>query len=165
MPSKMRRIFLWQGDVYCEPGPAVVTTILGSCVSVCLWDPTLKLGGVNHYVLPESIKGDDNPRYGTSAIDSLRSRMIDLGCRSRQLQAKIFGGAAVLPIGLDATTVGGGNVEVALRRLQEYRIPVIARRTGGQYGRVISFHTNTGEATVRELGPDMPQTGQPEPAR
>ena len=165
MSSKIRRIFLLQGDVYCEPGSAVITTILGSCVSVCLWDPVSKLGGVNHYVLPESVKGEDNLRYGVAAIEGLRNRMIDFGCRPRQLQAKVFGGAAVLPIGLDATTVGERNVEVALRRLQDYRIPIVGRRTGGQYGRVISFYTDTGDAAVRELGPDASQARQPEPAR
>jgi chemotaxis protein CheD len=166
MTTKIRRIFLLQGEVFCERGAAVVTTILGSCVSVCLWDPMLKLGGINHYVLPESGRNEDNPRYGTAAIESLRNKMIDLGSRPRQLQAKIFGGAAVLPLGLDATTVGSRNVEIALQCLQDFRIPVLARHTGGQYGRVISFYTETGETIVRELGPDAaPADRLPEAAR
>jgi len=153
------RIFLLQGDIYCRPGPAVITTILGSCVSVCLWDAVLKLGGINHYVLPEGTEGDCNPRYGNAAIDCLRARMLELGGRARHLQAKIFGGAAVLPIGMDATTVGGRNVQIAMERLHDYRIPVAAQRTGGQSGRMISFYTETGEAVVRDLPADGGTTG------
>src|ERR1700744_1491708 len=88
-----KRIFLVQGDIYCGAEQAVVSTILGSCVSVCLWDQGLKLGGINHYVLPvtQSTSEPENTRYGDVAIDYLYRMMLNLGGRPNKLQAKIFG--------------------------------------------------------------------------
>jgi len=149
----VRRIFLLQGDIYCEAQPALVSTILGSCVSVCLWDSHLHVGGINHYVLPEAAAETEtgNARYGSVAISRLLQRMLELGSRNHHLQAKIFGGASVFPLGAAQVTVGERNVDLAVARLQAFRIPVTAQRTGGHLGRQISFHTATGEASVREL--------------
>jgi len=153
-----KRIFLVQGDIYCGSEPAVVSTILGSCVSVCLWDKGLKVGGINHYVLPgtqtESEAG--NTRYGDIAIDYLYRLMLDLGGRRVNLQAKIFGGASVFPLGGGQTTVGERNVELALQQMHSYRIPIVEQDTGGTTGRQISFHTGTGYAVCRDLQAQSP---------
>jgi len=147
------RLFLLQGDIYCEAQPALVSTILGSCVSLCLWDSHLRQGGINHYVLPDGqVEAEaGNARYGITAIGLLVRRMRELGSRNHHLEAKIFGGASVFPLGAAQVTVGERNVELAVSRMRAHRIPVTVQRTGGSLGRQITFHTGTGEATVREL--------------
>jgi chemotaxis protein CheD len=144
-------VFLVQGHIHCQPGRFLVTTILGSCVAVCLWDRVLRLGGMNHYVLPTTSDDPPSARFGDAAIDGLHRGMLRLGCRTECLIAKLFGGAAVLPFGASSTTVGAQNVQVALSRLNNYGIPVIARRTGGVSGMWVRFDTESGEVLVRSL--------------
>jgi chemotaxis protein CheD len=153
MPPSLRRVFLVQGDIYCDIPPTEVSTILGSCVSVCLWDSNLHIGGMNHYVLPGERNEVEaqNTRYGDVAIEQLYWMMLDLGCRPDMLQAKVFGGASVFPMGARQVTVGERNVDLALERMRAYRIPVTAQQTGGKTGRQVSFHTGTGVARSRTL--------------
>lgn len=145
----LRRIFLAQGTIYCAPTPALVTTILGSCIALCLWDERRHVGGINHYVLPTGGE-PGNLRYGDAAVTRLLDRMTTLGCRVEDLRAKLFGGATVLPHG-EEETVGHRNLQIALDRLNEYGVRVVARRTGGEKGLYIRFHTASGEVMVREL--------------
>jgi chemotaxis protein CheD len=137
--------------VFCAPTPALVSTILGSCVAVCLWDTRLRLGGMNHYVLPRSMQEPPDPRFGDVAIDQLFDGMTRLGCHAAGLQAKVFGGAAVLPFGTNRDTVGDANVRVAIEMLRRYGIPIVTRRTGGHFGVLIRFHTETGDVVVGRL--------------
>ena len=144
-------IFLSPGSVYCAPTPSVVSTILGSCVAVCLWDSHLRIGGMNHYVLPHRADEAHSPRFGDVAIDQLLEGMTRLGCHVASLRAKIFGGAAVLPFGASGETVGHQNVRIALDRLRHHGIPLLARRTGGRSGVLIRLYTETGDVLVRRL--------------
>jgi chemotaxis protein CheD len=144
-------VFLSPGTLYCAPTSTVVTTILGSCVAVCLWDSHLRLGGMNHYLQPRRANDAHSPRFGDVAIDQLLEGMIRLGCRLASLRAKIFGGAAVLPFGASAETVGDQNVRMALARLRDHAIPLLARRTGGRTGMLIKLYTETGEVLGRRL--------------
>jgi chemotaxis protein CheD len=144
-------IFLTPGDLYSGAEPAVVSTILGSCVAVCLWDHRSGRGGMNHFLLPRCGASSPTPRYGDVAINHLVEEMERLGSRPANLCAKVFGGAMVLPFGLPAETVGAQNVNAALDLLRSHRIPVLTRRTGGQRGLLIRFHTRLGWVMVREL--------------
>src|SRR5258706_10049652 len=83
------QIFLVPGAVHCSAAPGLVTTVLGSCVGVCLWDPLRRVGGMNHYVLPLSPADDRTPRYGDVAIERLIEAMARLGCRVGDLVAKL----------------------------------------------------------------------------
>jgi chemotaxis protein CheD len=150
LSSPDRRISLLQGEVYCSIDPAIVTTVLGSCVAVCLWDQKRHTGGMNHFVLPIDTSGQHNARYGDVAIEQLLTGLARLGCATSDLQAKVFGGAAVLPFN-GGQSIGSSNVLQALRYLDDYRIPISARRTGGMQGQHISFNTETGEVFVRTL--------------
>jgi len=143
-------VFLSPGGIHVSAQPMAVSTVLGSCVAVCLWDSRRAIGGMNHFLLPRS-DGPANPRFGDVAIAQLLHRITALGCRANDLSAKVFGGAAVLPVGPHATTVGEQNVTVALKELRRLDIPVVAGRTGGVRGLVLRFHTGTGRAMVREL--------------
>jgi chemotaxis protein CheD len=147
----MNPIFLLPGTICCPAEASVVTTILGSCVAVCLWDKHRCVGGMNHFLLPRCRDGAPSARYGDIAFAHLLAAMERLGCKPANLRAKVFGGAAVLPFGLHSETVGAHNVSVALDALRLHGIPILARRTGGQRGLFLRFHTELGRVMVREL--------------
>jgi chemotaxis protein CheD len=144
------QVSLMQGDIHFTTEPKVLVTVLGSCVAVCLWDKLRAIGGMNHFVLPSDRNGDKSTRYGDVAIDELLGGLMRLGCRLSDLQAKVFGGAAVLPFG-GGQTVGQNNVQLALDRLRRDHIRITAQRTGGTLGQQIRFHTRTGEVFVRYI--------------
>lgn len=149
-------VFLAPGGICCCSEATVVSTILGSCVAVCLWDKQQGIGGMNHFLLPRCNGSPPTPRYGDVAVARLLAAMERLGCDTENVQAKVFGGAAVLPYGSHADTIGTQNVAVALEVLQSHGIPVIARRTGGQRGLFLRFHTAVGRVMVRELATASP---------
>jgi len=144
-------VFLAPGTLHCAAAPSRVTTILGSCVAVCLWDTRLRLGGINHYVLPYRRGIGPGTRFGDTAIEQLLAQMLRLGCRPESLQAKLFGGAAVLGLATGGDPVGDQNVRVALDKLSRHAIPMIARDTGGRLGRLIRLFTESGDVMVRRV--------------
>jgi chemotaxis protein CheD len=146
-------VFLRPGTIFCAAAPSIVSTVLGSCVAVCLWDAHLHIAGMNHYVLPHSVHKQSSARFGDVAIDQLLDGLTQLGCRIGNLRAKIFGGAEVLPFGATGDTVGNQNVRVALELMQRHGIPILTRSTGGQTGFMIRLVTETGDVLVRRLAP------------
>lgn len=141
-------VYLHPGQIYTASHAALVSTVLGSCVAVCLWDPIARVGGMNHYLLPMG-KG---PRYGNDAMAQLVEEMTSRGAFVARTIAKVFGGACVLP-GFTGTrrAIGTQNAEAALQFLAAHSIPVRAEQTGGQRGRKLLFHTGTGQAYVKEI--------------
>ncbi len=127
--------------------PCEITTILGSCVAVCIVDPVRAIGGINHYMLPLwNGSGLESPKYGNVAIDKLISKILVLGCNPRNLVAKVFGGGEVLSVQSNTQyNIGLRNVEIALEILEEKNIPVVSSSLGGKLGRKIIFRTHTGE--------------------
>jgi chemotaxis protein CheD len=146
-------VFLVPGTLYCTDQPTLITTVLGSCVAVCLWDRAHRIGGMNHYVLPTSREDDRTPRYGDVAIERLLDATVRLGARRQDIVAKLFGGANVLPYGEGRDTVGDRNLRIALERLRHHGIAVAARRTSGESGLLVKFETDTGVAWVRPVTP------------
>ncbi len=146
-----RSVFLMQDTIYCAPEPTWIATVLGSCVAVCLWDAARHCGGMNHYLLPRCNVPEPSARYGDVAVDLLVEGMLGMGCRVGNLQAKIFGGAAVLPYGAVADTVGDGNVRVAREILARWRIPIVVSRTGGTNGLQVRFDTESGDVLIRGI--------------
>jgi chemotaxis protein CheD len=144
-------VFLPPGVVHCTAVSSRVTTILGSCVAVCLWDKVRRVGGINHFILP--YRRDDRPstRFGDIAIARLVEEMRQLGCDLGSMRAKVFGGAAVLPFASGGDPVGEQNVRVAIERLREHGIPVVAQRTGGRTGLLIRLFTESGDVLVRRV--------------
>lgn len=145
---------------YLHPGfhlatidPTLVTTILGSCVAVCLWDPVTGAGGMNHYLLPFWAGGTRaTGRYGNVAIEELVADLLDLGSNKADLRAKVFGGGSVLRSGRGSPVhLGLKNVETAFATLREHRIPVEASSVGGRHGRKVLFQTDDGTAWVKTL--------------
>ena len=131
----------------------MVKTILGSCVAICLWDKRLKIGGINHYMLP-SWNGNDlaSPKYGNIALDKLIERLQSMGSRVEDLQAKIFGGGELLDSGKgNSIVIGERNIRVARLMLEERKIPIVASSIGGKRGRKILFFTDSGEVRHKFL--------------
>jgi chemotaxis protein CheD len=145
------QVFLTPGSLYCGTTPAIVSTVLGSCVAVCLSDRYHRAAGMNHYVLPRSPTGERSLRYGDVAMTRLRERLTRSGCAVRDLRAKVFGGAAVLSFGEGEDSVGAQNVRTALEWLHHHSIPVVAQRTGGSRGLLIRLDSPSGRVLVRRV--------------
>jgi len=129
----------------------LLVTVLGSCVAACLRDPILRLGGMNHFLLPD---GDpnvgDSTRYGAHAMEVLINELLQHGAARKRLQAKVFGGGNVLQ-GFAHTLIGSRNAEFVLRYLDAEKIPVIAQDLRGIHPRKVYFFPNTGKVMVQRL--------------
>ena len=145
--------FLYPSSLFVSKEPYVVKTILGSCVAICIWDKRLKIGGINHYMLP-TWNGNDliSPKYGNIAIEKLVDKMFSMGSRKSDIVAKVFGGADMLEGSHGkGYMIGERNIRMAMIVLEEKGIPVVASSTGGKRGRKILFFTDTGEVRHKFL--------------
>ncbi|MFC4727292.1 chemoreceptor glutamine deamidase CheD [Coralloluteibacterium thermophilus] len=148
---RVRATKLLPADYYVgEPGVAL-TTVLGSCVAACLRDPVMRIGGMNHFMLPDGDIGGGAPaRYGSHAMELLINALLVRGARRDRLEAKVFGGGNVLQ-GFTSTPVGTRNAQFVLAYLQTEGIPVLAKDLGGIHPRKVAFFPETGRALVRQL--------------
>jgi chemotaxis protein CheD len=138
--------FLYPAELYISKTPYQINTILGSCVSVCIIDPVLNIGGMNHYMLPYwNGTGLASPKYGNIAIEKLIDKILSMGSNKNNLKAKIFGGGEVIETQVVQFHIGLRNIEVARQLLDEKKIPIISSSVGGKLGRKIEFITHTGE--------------------
>jgi chemotaxis protein CheD len=147
-------VYLHAGQIAASREPCAVTTVVGSCVMVCLFDPARGMGGANHYVLPAaSAAALASPRFGDVAIPELVARLVALGCRASELSAKVFGGASILQASerIGAESLGAKNVRLARSLLSDMGISVLAEDVGGTRGRKVVFHTDAGSVWVRRL--------------
>ena len=144
------RIYLYAGDVATSTRPVVLYTLLGSCVAVCLYDPVLRGGGMNHILLPGSSLDSDSSRYGVNAMELLINDLMKKGGDRQRFVAKAFGGANVLP-GLKTALIGDMNAAFVRGFLEVEGIPLVAERMGGTSGINVHFSTDTGEALVRAV--------------
>ena len=152
--SGLPHVFLLPGGMHCAAEPTLVTTVLGSCVAVCLLDRRRSLGGINHFLLPRGA-GQASLRYGDVAIDKLVEELVGIGAKHAALEAKVFGGAAVLHTKAHDLHVGIQNINVAIERLEALGIPIVARRTGGTSGVAIRLFTKSGRVLVRQIASSM----------
>jgi chemotaxis protein CheD len=133
-----------------------IATLLGSCVSACLWDPRAGIGGMNHFMLPGAAVPlsplEANARFGIHAMEVLINRMLRLGAQRRDMVAKVFGGAHVMQ-GFESLDVGEQNAAFVLRFLQEEGVPLAARDLGGVHPRKLVFFPATGKVHVKRLQP------------
>ncbi len=144
--------YLLAGNLLVPESPHVITTVLGSCVSVCLWDSVLRIGGMNHYMLPFwNGEGLASPKYGNIAVAKLLERLQDLGSSKRNLRAKVFGGGVVLNVTNPFMNIGERNIQLAEDMLRQENIPIVSADTGGKTGRKIIFHTANGVVLVKKL--------------
>jgi chemotaxis protein CheD len=150
--NRQTKHYLHPSTIWISKDPQWVTTVLGSCVSICLFDKKKCIGGINHYMLPYwNGEGLESPKYGNVAIFQLYKKMLELGVKKEDIVCKIFGGAEVLGEQSSVFNVGKRNIEVANKIIQEMGIPVVSSSTGGKQGRKIHFNTGTGEVLQKYL--------------
>ncbi|TZG26199.1 chemotaxis protein CheD [Sphingomonas montanisoli] len=136
-----QRISVNQGTSRVSRDPTVVlTTVLGSCVACCLYDPRSRVGGMNHFLLSDGEAADE--RYGLFAMEQLVNAMLLAGATRSGLRAHLYGGAN-LHAGLAA--IGQGNIAFAQDFLQRDRIPVIRSHLGGSAARRVDFRAVDGK--------------------
>lgn len=141
-------------EYYVTTTTTVLLTVLGSCVAACIHDPHARVAGMNHFMLPdEGAQNRDRMaamRYGGHAMDVLIRELIKAGARRDRLQAKVFGGAAVLA-NMPTLNIGDRNCDFVLRYLKAEKIDLFARDLGGAHARRICFLPESGKVVVRKL--------------
>ncbi|MBF0284163.1 MAG: chemotaxis protein CheD [Magnetococcales bacterium] len=146
--------FLLPGALHASDRECVITTVLGSCIAVCLWDPVTQRGGMNHYKLPLwNGDGLPSPKFGNIAVSKLIERLQQLGCRKENLKAKVFGGAAVIQSSSGLLNVGERNILAARDLLKEAGIPIVAADVGGEQSRKVVFNTRDGSVLMKKAQP------------
>jgi chemotaxis protein CheD len=152
---QMEVVRILPGQYHADSGSMGITTVLGSCVSTCLWDPLRRIGGMNHFMLPGDNGSAGSPvtksaRFGVYAMELLINDMLKLGADRRRLVAKVFGGGRVLR-GFGSLDVGARNCEFVLEFLQVEGIPVLAQDLMDRYPRKIHFAPDTGKVLLKRL--------------
>lgn len=148
-------------DLKIAKAPDSLTTLgLGSCIGLTLYDPVAKIGGLVHYMLPDSTKLKNNTniaKFGDTGIKELHRLMILAGANPRRLVAKIAGGAKMFEVsGLSSVgNVGERNAEQAKIELRELRIPLVAEDTGLNYGRTVVLDCENGDYIIKAVGRDQ----------
>ena len=143
------------GEYYATGRNMVLVTVLGSCVCACIRDKVSGIGGMNHFMLPESGQDRNNPlgesaRYGTYAMEILINQLLKMGAKRSNLEAKVFGGASVLR-GFTVNNVGERNAEFVLQFLRTEHIAVVAQDLLDIYPRKVYYFPETGLVRVKTL--------------
>lgn len=141
------------GGIFVADEPALVRTVLGSCVAACLFDPVAKVGGMNHFMLPDGTSDAGAPtRYGVYAMELLINGIMQKGGSRFRLKAKVFGASHVLLLNTDSLAVPARNIAFIRKFLTDERIPAVAQQLGGNRPLDVAFETHTGHARVRAFG-------------
>jgi chemotaxis protein CheD len=145
------------GEYYVTGEDEVITTVLGSCISACIHDPVLGIGGMNHFMLP--IGSDANVgwagtdantanRYGNFAMESLINDLMRMGADRSRLQVKVFGGGKILEA---MTDVGQRNIEFATTYLRSEKFQITSSDVGDKFPRKVNYYPATGKVRVKKL--------------
>ena len=138
------------GEYFVFDEDILITTTLGSCIAACLWDRERRIGGMNHFMLPEG--SGDSGRYGSYAMELLINELMKRGASRVTLEAKVFGGGAVIG-GMSTINVGERNTQFVIDYLQTERIPIVSRDVLEIYPRKVCFLPASGKAMVKRLAP------------
>jgi chemotaxis protein CheD len=148
------------GEAYLPPGglhaalaPCAIGTLVGSCVAVTLWSARRAVGGMNHFLLPRRPRhGDGNARHGDVAMAMLLSRLTAFGCTTDELEARIFGGAAVLALSTPAASLGEQNTAAAWSFLRAHQLRVVDEQVGGRIARRLRLDVTSGRVETALVG-------------
>jgi chemotaxis protein CheD len=156
-PLPLIKKMIMPGEYHVSWAPAEITTLLGSCVAACLWDSHRKIGGMNHFMLPDSPNeahslGDrtKSMRYGLYAMEVLVNDLLTMGAKREHLQAKVFGGANITGA-LNTQHVGKRNAEFVIDFLYRDKIKVVASDLGGPHSRRVRFNTQISAVRVERV--------------
>ncbi|MEX2493406.1 MAG: hypothetical protein WD425_16765 [Nitrospirales bacterium] len=142
------------GEYFVSEEPKVVYTVLGSCISVCLRDPFVNVGGMNHFMLaaPSNNEGHDNwadsGRYGSFAMEMLINEILNRGGKKNRLEAKVFGGGKIYDGTID---IGAKNAAWALDYLEREGVPLLKANVGDVCPRKVYFFTDSGKVLLKKL--------------
>lgn len=145
------------GEYFVSSENMLIMTVLGSCISACLWDGHARIGGMNHFLLPDGGGVDGCGRYGIFAMELLINEMMKRGARRESLQAKVFGGAQVMA-GFASMNVGERNTQFVMDYLAIERIPVVSKDVLDVHPRKVCFFPSTGKVLVKRLAHAHPET-------
>ena len=140
-------------EYYVTGDDVLISTVLGSCVAACIRDPRAGVGGMNHFMLPD---GDSQSpasatmRYGAFAMEMLINELLKLGASRDHLEAKVFGGGAVL-LAMQQMNIGERNADFVLEYLRIEQIPVLAQDLCGEQARRVNYFPRTGKVLVRKM--------------
>jgi len=140
------------GEYYVDNEELLVMTTLGSCIAACLWDTRARVGGMNHFMLPQLEGGaaGASGRYGLHAMELLINELQRRGASRGALVAKVFGGAQVID-GMHSMNIGMRNTEFVLDYLRTERIPVVSKDVLDIHPRKVCFLPASGRALVKRL--------------
>lgn len=146
------RITLRPGEHYVGRGKATLYTLLGSCVSIILWQPALRVGAMSHFLLGTRHREPDTPldgRYGDEAMQLMLRDLTHHRARLRDCQARLVGGGDMFPNGVHVMDIGRRNGEAARELLLRHGLAPCGEHLFGQGHRQVQFNLNTGEVRVR----------------
>ena len=141
------------GEYFVTDQSMLLVTVLGSCVAACIRDTDSGVGGMNHFMLPDDGRRDmigSSARYGTYAMEILINHLLKMGARKNRLEAKVFGGGAVLA-SLTSSNIGAKNAEFVLNYLKTEKIPIVAKDLLDSYPRKVYYFPETGRVMLKKL--------------
>lgn len=138
------------GEYFVHDEDMLIMTTLGSCIAACLYDRNAKIGGMNHFMLPDG--AGDSGRYGSYAMELLINEMMKRGASRMTMEAKVFGGGQVVS-GMTTMNVGERNTNFVMDYLKTERIPVVSKDVLDIYPRKVCFLPGSGKAMVKRLAP------------
>jgi len=147
----LRRLTVAQGEMkVSDERDVVLTTVLGSCVAACFYDPVAQIGGINHYLLADGNASDpaSMQRYGVYAMEVLINAMLARGAARSRMRTRIFGGATMRAGFRD---IGGANIAFARQFLRDERIALVGEDVGGTQARRVEFRAAVGLARCRSV--------------
>lgn len=152
MERPREHVYLYPGQVFASATPTRITTILGSCIAVCLFDAGRRIGGMNHFMLPHFAgTGASNARFGNIAMAELFAKLTAAGARKALLQARVYGGSCMFGPATASGHLGSKNEQFAREILAAHGIPILDIEAGGGRGRKLVFHTDEGKAWLTSI--------------
>jgi len=142
------------GEYFVHDEDMLIMTTLGSCIAACLWDRNAKVGGMNHFMLPDG--AGESGRYGSYAMELLINEMMKRGASRMTMEAKVFGGGQVIS-GMNTMNVGERNTSFVIDYLKTERIPIVSKDVLDIYPRKVCFLPGSGKAMVKRLAPAHPE--------
>ncbi|GAB4042562.1 MAG: chemoreceptor glutamine deamidase CheD [Rubrivivax sp.] len=155
---KNEAVKILPGEFFVHDEDILIMTTLGSCIAACIWDRGQRIGGMNHFMLPDGAgSGADAGRYGGYAMELLINELIKRGATRSTMEAKVFGGGAVIS-GMNSINVGERNTRFVLDYLATERITVVSKDVMDVYPRKVCFLPHSGKAMVKRLAATHTET-------
>jgi chemotaxis protein CheD len=145
---KSEAVKILPGEYFVYNEDILIMTTLGSCIAACLWDRSARVGGMNHFMLPEGV--GESGRYGSYAMELLINELLKMGASRSTLEAKVFGGGQVIS-GMNSMNVGERNTTFVMDYLKTERIAVVSKDVLDIYPRKVCFLPASGKAMVKRL--------------